>query len=407
METILSLYKKTAGQVDPDKTAIRWVDSRLNMTRITWKQFTSEASLRAAYLKKIGCQPGQHIFIFLDSSIEIWYFFWGAIQCGAVPCVLFPDFGADALKSRLDSGKADFLIINQFHSKTQAAILACSTIQKIVLLESGQELSDARICNFIAEEVSLNSFTPFVPTPSDAAFMVFTSGSTGFPKAVIHTHQCAEAILRSMQHVLQVNEQDIYWCTAHPAWITGTVYGIIGPILAGVESIQYSGNFHAKRWLPVLQDQQVTVWYSAPTAFRSLMTNPDSFFSNYDLSHLRSIYSVGEPLNSAVYHWGNAVLQREIYDTWFQTEAGTIRIANLPGDTIQPGSMGHAVDDAEPFILNDQDAECRADEIGRLCLKAGWQSCFSDYYGQHSAYESKFHNGFYQTGDLAYRDPTG
>ncbi len=118
-----------------------------------------------------------------------------------------------------------------------------------------------------------------------------------------------------------LRQEDRFWCTAHPAWITGTIYGLIGPLIAGVESVQYSGNFHTKRWLPILQDQQVSCWYSAPTAFRSMMSVPAAFYSPYDLSHLRAIFSVGEPLNPAVYDWGFKTFGQPIYDTWFQTEA--------------------------------------------------------------------------------------
>ncbi len=407
METILSLYERTLSKKNPDTTAIRWVDSHLNMTPITWRMLENESNNRAIYLTQLGCRPGHHVFIFLESSIEIWYFFWAALKCGAVPCVLFPDFGSDALGARLQSGRADWIITDRWNEKNVGAIRSCFSLKKIILLGEPSGIPDTRMALFHRESTTNDSFPLYPAIETDPAFIVFTSGSTGFPKAVVHTHRCAESILRSMQNVLQVQNDDIYWCTAHPAWITGTVYGVIGPLIAGVESVQYSGNFHARRWMPILQNQEVSVWYSAPTAFRSLMTQPIEFFTKFDFSNLREIFSIGEPLNPAVYYWGKEIFQREIRDTWFQTEAGTIRIANLPGKLIKPGYMGMPVDDALPVILDEQGKECSAGQVGRLCLKAGWQSCFTDYFGQHDAYLSKFQNGYYQTGDLAFQDMDG
>lgn len=410
METILSLYDKQKRTLNGTDTAIRWINSSLTCQQITWDEIEKESNRRAAFLAKKQCQQGDHVFIFLQSSPEIWFFFLGALKCGAVPCVLFPNFGEDAIRSRLVIGKAAYLITDTSFTKFEDLFLSISTIRAIVYVDGiGKPLStNDRLLRFDKESAFVyDHFIPSKVDPDDPAFMVFTSGSTGFPKAVIHAHRIAESIQRSMRNVLQIGKDDLFWCTAHPAWITGTVYSILGPLLCRIESVQYSGNFHAKRWMPILQNQRVAVWYSAPTAFRSLMQESPDFYKEYDFSALKEIFSIGEPLNPVVFFWGKAIFNRDIHDTWFQTEAGTIRIANIPGNAIKPGFMGKAVDDAFPVILNEHNQSVPPNEVGRLCLKEGWESCFIDYFEQRSAFASKFQSGYYETGDLAYQDDEG
>ncbi len=410
-ETILTKYRDSLSSGDLCETAIHWIDSSLRSTEISRGTIESESNRRANYLSAQGCHPGDHVFIFLQFSAEIWYFFLGALKCGAVPCVLFPNFGADALTARLKIGKADFLVIDQSGLKFHSLLRTIPTLKKILVcgeLPVPLTVEEKTVVFGEAErERASDDFSAISVQPHDPAFMVFTSGSTGFPKAVLHSHRIADAIVRSMRDVLQVTAADRYWCTAHPAWITGTVYGVLGPLLCGIASVQYAGIYHAKRWMPILQDQKVSVWYTAPTALRSLMAEPADFFTGFDFGALRTIFSIGEPLNPAVFDWGKEAFGREIHDTWFQTEAGTIRIANLSGMKIRPGFMGKAVDDAQVVILNKRNQEAAPMEIGRLCLKEGWDSCFMDYFGQRAAFAEKFQSGFYESGDLASCDADG
>jgi acetyl-CoA synthetase len=204
-----------------------------------------------------------------------------------------------------------------------------------------------------------------------------------------------------MKDIIHASADDVYWCTAHSAWITGTVYGILGPVLCGIPSLQYDGNFHAKRWMPILQDQRVTLWYTAPTALRGLMREEDDFFKNYDFSSIKQIYSIGEPLSEREFLWGEKIFGRPVYDTWFQTECGTIRIANQPGLPIRPGWMGRPVDDTE--ICLDGSLQ----DHGRLRLKSGFDSMFKGYYGMPEAGSEKVADGIYDTGDLVSRDEEG
>ena len=392
--TLLSAYEKQLNGVRGKTDILTVVDSRLNSTSFDLQRLDDKSSRAAACLRSCGCKKGDRVLISLRGTVPLWSFFWGALKLGAVPCVLFPGLGAGGLEVRLKAAEADFFITDIDPEKTLKFINIPETLKKIVLV--GKEPSGPLHLKWnednwqpVRENAEIK--------PEDDAFIVFTSGTTGIPKPVIHCHGIADAIVRSMKNVLHALPDDIYWCTAHPAWITGTVYGIIGPVLCGIPSIQYEGNFHAKRWMPILQDKKVSLWYTAPTALRALMREDDAFFKDFDFSALKQIYSIGEPLGAAVYHWGEKTFSQPLYDTWFQTECGTIRIANQPGKKIIPGWMGKAVDDSE-IILADSH---------KLCLKAGFSSMFKGYYNMPEAAEEKINHGIYETGDLALIDDEG
>lgn len=189
--------------------------------------------------------------------------------------------------------------------------------------------------------------------------------------------------------------------------MTGTSYGIIGPWSLGVTQIHYGGGYDAKLWFDLLQNEAVTVWYSAPTALRMLMREDAELYKGYNMPSLRHIFSVGEPLNPEVIIWSRNALGKDIYDTWFQTETGGIMIANRPGLEIRHGSMGTPLDGIEPAIIADDGELLGNNEQGNLCLKIGWPSMFVAYLNNKSAYNSKMKNGYYYTGDTAVRDNDG
>lgn len=209
------------------------------------------------------------------------------------------------------------------------------------------------------------------------------------------------------QTVLGLKQDDVFWCTADQGWVTGTSYGIIAPWSNGITQLHYGGGYSARTWLSLLEREKITVWYSSPTALRMLMLEEEELFTSFDLSSLRAIYSVGEPLNPEVIAWSRRVLGHDIYDTWFQTETGAIMIANRPGLEIRPGSMGKPLPDIEPAILADDGTPLPDGQQGNLCLRAGWASMFTTYLNNDAAYRSKFRNGWYYTGDTARRDKDG
>jgi acetyl-CoA synthetase len=252
-----------------------------------------------------------------------------------------------------------------------------------------------------------DDFTAPLTGPDTPSVLHYTSGSTGKPKGVLHRHNSIIHQSGTTTEALGLRDDDIFWCTADQGWVTGTSYGIIGPWSHGITQVQYGGGYDATAWFELLERERVTVWYTAPTALRMLLREDPAIFGLFDLGDLRHICSVGEPLNPEVIRWSRQMLGKEVFDTWFQTETGGIMIANRPGLEVRPGSMGTPLAGIEPAILAD-DGTPVADGIqGNLCLKTGWSSMFVTYLNNATAYNSKFRNGWYYTGDTAYRDDDG
>ena len=254
----------------------------------------------------------------------------------------------------------------------------------------------------------------FVIPPTDKedlAILHFTSGTTGKPKGAMHVHGAVVAHHATGRLALDLHDDDIYWCTADPGWVTGTSYGIIAPLTCGVTMISDSEEFDAERWYRILQDNKVTVWYTAPTAVRMLMKRGADLAKGYDLSALRFAASVGEPLNPEGVVWGVEAFGRPFHDNWWQTETGGIMIGNFAAMDVKPGSMGRPLPGIEAAVVRrDGDTVFPIDEPdreGELALRPGWPSMFRGYLGQPERYENAFAGGWYLTGDLARRDREG
>jgi acetyl-CoA synthetase len=248
--------------------------------------------------------------------------------------------------------------------------------------------------------------TPWTP-PDVPSLLHYTSGSTGKPKGVLHRHGSLYYQQQTGRDILQLAPGVTYWCTADPGWVTGTSYGVIVPWSLGVRQIHFSGGFDAQKWFEILEGEKVNIWYTAPTALRMLMREDEACFNKFDLSSLRHIFSVGEPLNPEVIHWGRRIFGKPIHDTWFQTETGAIMISNSPDFPVCPGSMGKPVAGIGAEILDDSGAVLPAEQEGHLCLKPGWGSMFTQYLNNEAAYKEKFAHGWYHTGDVARRDNHG
>lgn len=391
-----------------NKVAMRWIDAHDGKTDYTFGDLETQSNRFANALTGLGIGEGDIFFTFLPKMPEQFFAFLGTLKIQAICGTLFSNFGEDALLDRLgDSGAKGIITRKSLYKKVARIREQLPALKCVVLVDGEDDLANGVISySRIMSEASVEFEVP--PTsPDTPSVLHYTSGSTGKPKGVLHRHGSLASQAATTRNVLGLKENDIYWCTADQGWVTGTSYGIIGPWSLGVTQIHYGGGYDAQAWVDLLVSERITVWYSAPTALRMLMREEESIFTSADLSSLRDIYSVGEPLNPEVIAWSRRVLRRDIYDTWFQTETGAIMITNSPGLEIRPGSMGKPFDGIEPAILADDGSSVNDGEQGNLCVKAGWPSMFVTYLNNESAYNSKFRDGWYYTGDTARKDRDG
>ncbi|HPD39729.1 MAG TPA: AMP-binding protein, partial [Mesotoga infera] len=391
-----------------EKVAMRFISQALERTDYTFGDIERNSNRFANALLELGLSEGDIVFSFLPKTPEQFFSFLGILKIKAIAGTLFSSFGEDALLDRLGDSKARCLITRKSSMKKINRIRdRLPELKHIILIDvPGHESPDILSYSQLTQNASDVYDVPQTG-PETPSVLHYTSGSTGKPKGVLHLHRSVLHQNSTSKEILNLADKDIYWCTADQGWVTGTSYGIIGPWSLGVTQVHFAGGYDPALWFEILQREKITVWYTAPTALRMLMQQSDDFFADYDLSSLKYIFSVGEPLNPEIVHWSRRVLKKEIYDTWFQTETGGIMISNRPGFTVKPGSMGKPVGSVEAAIIEDGGTVLTEGKRGNLCLKLGWPSMFSTYINKREAYESKFKNGFYYSGDTAYTDGDG
>jgi acetyl-CoA synthetase len=391
-----------------EKVAMRWISPNLDRADTTYLDLERASNRAANLLQALGVGVGERVFIFLPKMPEVYFSFLGILKIQAVAGVLFANFGEDALLDRLGDSAARVLITKRsFLRKIRAIWPSLPALEKVLVVDLAEDESERVLsfpCHF--EKTSDVYQTPLTSADTPSV-LHYTSGSTGKPKGVQHVHHSVLTQASTFRGILSVEDEDIYWCTADPGWVTGISYGVVGPWSQGITQVHFGGSYNAETWFNILENEKVNVWYTAPTALRMLMQEDAALYQRADLACLRHIFSVGEPLNPAVIEWGRRVLKHDIYDTWFQTETGAIMISNRPGTGIRPGSMGKPFPPVEAAIL-DKNGSLVADmQQGRLCLKAGWPAMFVMYLNRAEQYAAKFQNGYYDSGDMAYRDEEG
>ena len=390
------------------QTALYWRGAHEERAAYTFGDLDRHSSRFAHVLHELGLSPGDVVFIFLPRMPEVFFAFLGSLKAQAITGTLFANFGEEALLDRLGDARAKMLLTRSSYLKKVLRIRGSLPTLQFILLVDAEEHQAADILSYprLMEEAADRWDTPITP-PETPSVLHYTSGSTGKPKGALHCHRSILHQSRTTADVLNLDSSDVYWCTADPGWVTGTSYGIIGPWSLGVPQVHFGGAYDAEKWFEILDDYGVTVWYTAPTALRMLMREDPAVLTRFDLSRLRGVFSVGEPLNPEVIHWGRKVLGHDIYDTWWQTETGAIMIGNRPGLPIKPGSMGRPVPGVEAAIVADNGQVLADHETGNLCLKPGWDSMFIAYFHHPDIYRQKFRHGWYVTGDTAYRDAEG
>ena len=399
-----------------DKPAFRFLARGHPNRLITYGELGALAGRFCNVLRSLGVVKGERLFILAGRIPELYVALLGSLKNGTVVSPLFSAFGPEPLATRVNLGAGTVLVTTDalYERKVAKWRDRMPSLKHVLLvaedggttaipgtLDLGQLMAQA-------EEVCL----PTPTTAEDMALLHFTSGTTGTPKGAVHVHGALVTHWVTGRYALDLHAEDIYWCTADPGWVTGTSYGIIAPLLHGVTSVVDREEFDAERWYGILQDEGVSVWYTAPTAIRMLMRAGADIAKKYAFPRLRFVASVGEPLNPEAVWWGKQVLGLPIHDNWWQTETGGIMIANTPAFDIKPGSMGRPLPGVAAAIVERQeDGSVRLiDEPGRegeLALKAGWPSMFRGYLNAEERYRKCFSGEWYLTGDLAKRDADG
>ncbi len=395
-----------------DKPALLWEGKKGETETYTFFQLKRETDKFANVLLGLGLKRGDRVFFFMERVPEQYIAIFGALKVGAVAGPLFSAFGPEPVKDRLlDSGARILITQPSLRRKIAGILPELPNLEKIVVVNKyGRDstpLAEGDLSYEALMEQASDDFQIAQTTMNDYSIMHYTSGTTGKPKGAVHRHFAIVQQYITGKWVLDFHEDDIYWCTADPGWVTGTSYGMLAPWSNGVTQLVHEGGFHARTWYELIEKYKVTVWYTAPTAIRMLMKAGEELPRERDLSSLRHINSVGEPLNPEAIAWGHPVFEQAIHDTWWQTETGAILIANYAFMDVRPGSMGKPLPGIEAAVLDQKYQPLPADTDGMLAIRPGWPSMFQTYWNNTEMYNSRFRNGWYITGDQARYDQDG
>ncbi len=387
-----------------DKIALHYKDDN-RQEQYTFKEMQANTNKAANVLKdKAHVAKGDRVFIFMPRTPELYFALFGTLKIGAIVGPLFEAFMEKAVADRLENSEAKVII-------TTNALLPRIPKDKLPHLETIVVVDDDVDAEYVDFNTEFNKAKDTFETEwlslDDGLILHYTSGSTGQPKGVLHAQRAMLLHYVSGKYVLDFQEDDVYWCTADPGWVTGTSYGIFSPWLNGVTNCIAGGRFSPEAWYGMIETFKVTIWYTAPTALRMLMSAGDDIVEKYDLSSLKTILSVGEPLNPEVIKWAKDVYGKRVLDTWWMTETGGHMIVNYPSMDVKLGSMGKPLPGVEAAIIDDQGNELPPNRMGNLAIKKGWPSMMVSIWKNPEKYESYFIGDWYVSGDSAYKDEDG
>jgi len=395
-----------------DKVALLWENADGDVTkRYTFDQLRLNANAYAKLLQDLGVKPGERVCIFMDKIPDLYFSLIGTLKMGGIAQPLFSAFREDSLLVRLENATTTAIV-------TQKKLLARIRHIRdkvphlkhvIVVVDDGKtEFKDGEIAFAVEQAPPVDQFDIYPVEEETPSLLHYTSGTTGAPKGAQHVHQSLLAQFLTTKWVLDLQDDDIYWCTADPGWVTGTSYGIIGPWAMGVTMLVLEVGFMPERWYRAIQNYKVSVWYSAPTAIRLLMKEGEEIVKRFDHSSLRHLCSVGEPLNAEAVIWSEKVYGLPFHDSFWQTETGAIMISNYPGMKIKPGSMGKPFPGITAAVVDPQKYEpVKNGTVGLIALRPGWPSMMRSYWNNPEVYKKKFQNGWYLCGDRASIDDEG
>lgn len=400
-----------------ERVAIRWLGKRGDRRELSYGKLSQETSRFAHALETLGVGAGERVFVLMGRLPELYIAVLGSLKARCVVSPLFPAFGPEPIATRAEMGDARVLVTTPelYRRKVQALRDRLPGLRHVVLVG---EVDEA-----LAAEPGVRQWSELVdpmpgqyvigPTSAETMSLLhFTSGTTGRPKGAVHVHGAVLAHLVTGRFALDLHDEDVFWCTADPGWVTGTSYGIIAPLVCGVTNVVVEAEFDPATWYGVLESERVSVWYTAPTAIRMMMKLGTEPLQGRDLSALRFMASVGEPLNPEAVIWGVKAFGMPFHDNWWQSETGGIMVSNYAAMDVKPGSMGKPLPgitaavaqrraDGALVIVTEPDVD------GELALRAPWPSMMRGYLHEDERYRKCFVDGWYLTGDLVRRDADG
>lgn len=395
-----------------DKPGLIWEGSTGIEKRYTYNDIRLASNTIGQFLRDLGIQPEDRVCLFMDKIPELYLGFLGVLKTGAIVQPLFSAFGDESLFIRLENAQTRAIITQKKHApKVRKIIEKMPWLEFLIIVDQdpGKPLQQREVAFDLEKAPKMEHFEIHPTVAESPSVLHYTSGTTGQPKGVKHVHYSLISQYLTSKWVLDLRDDDIYWCTADPGWVTGTSYGIIGAFSNGVTQCVLDAGFSADNWYKFIEKHRITMWYSAPTAIRSLMKAGDEVIKKYDLSSLRHLASVGEPLNSEAVIWSERVFGKPFLDTYWQTETGSIMITNFPGMKIKPGSMGKPFPGITATIVDANTYEPFGDtgKIGLIAIRPGWPSMMRMYWNNEETYKNKFKNGWYLPGDRSSIDNEG
>ena len=396
------------------KLALRWIGRDGRVQDFSYSALCTVANQFANVLARRGVGKGGRVFSLLGRVPELHVAALGTLKNGSVFSPLFSAFGPEPVKARMAIGEAQVLVASEalYRRKVEPWRKELGSLEHVLLTECPSHPPAGTASLEAAMADAPETFETVWTSPEDMALLHFTSGTTGLPKGAVHVHEAVVAHNITGKLALDLHAGDIFWCTADPGWVTGTSYGIISPLTNGATLIVDQAEFDAERWYRILEEQKVTVWYTAPTAIRMLMKAGAGIAKRFDLSSLRLMASVGEPLNPEAVVWGVEAFGKPFHDNWWQTETGGIMISNFLSMDVKPGSMGRPLPGIAAGVVERIEGGGVREigepmKVGELALRPGWPSMMRAYLNEEERYRKCFRGGWYLTGDLAARDEEG